>query len=138
MQEGMTGFKRFVEIMDTEAETDAPDACELGTPRGEIMFDSVSFAYRPEPGLEQREVIHNLDLHIPQGKMVALVGPSGGGKTTICNLIPRFYELNSGSITIDGKDIRKLTRSSLRSAVGIVSQDVFLFNGTIRENIAYG
>ena len=138
MQDGMTGFKRFVEIMDTEAETDAPDACELGTPRGEIVFDSVSFAYRPEPGLEQREVIHNLDLHIPQGKMVALVGPSGGGKTTICNLIPRFYELNSGSITIDGKDIRKLTRRSLRSAVGIVSLDVFLFNGTIRENIAYG
>ncbi|MBQ9079910.1 MAG: ABC transporter ATP-binding protein [Clostridia bacterium] len=137
-QEGMTGFRRFAEIMETDPETDAPDAEQLTDPRGEIAFKGVSFAYKPEEGLEQKEVIHDLDLTIPQGKMVALVGPSGGGKTTICNLIPRFYELNHGCITIDGKDIRKLTRHSLRSAIGIVSQDVFLFNGTIRENIAYG
>ena len=138
MQEGMTGFRRFVEIMDTPAEVDEEGAEELGEPEGKIVFENVSFAYRPEPGVEEREVVHDMTLTIPKGKMVALVGPSGGGKTTICNLIPRFYELNSGRITIDGKDIRHLTRRSLRSAIGIVSQDVFLFNGTIRENIAYG
>ena len=138
MQEGMTGFKRFVEIMDTPIETDSENAVTLDSPKGEILFENVSFAYRPEPGAETREVIHNITLKIPAGKMVALVGPSGGGKTTICNLIPRFYEISQGRITIDGKDIRHLTRRSLRAAVGIVSQDVFLFNGTIRENIAYG
>ncbi len=138
MQEGMTGFKRFVEIMDTPIETDSENAVTLDSPKGEILFENVSFAYRPEPGAETREVIHNITLKIPAGKMVALVGPSGGGKTTICNLIPRFYEISQGLITIDGQDIRHLTRRSLRAAVGIVSQDVFLFNGTIRENIAYG
>lgn len=138
LQEGMTGFKRFAEIMDTPAEADEPDAEELTAPEGEIAFNNVSFAYTPEPGVEEREVVHDMTLRIPRGKMVALVGPSGGGKTTICNLIPRFYEINRGSITIDGRDIRHLTRRSLREAVGIVSQDVFLFNGTIRENIAYG
>ena len=138
MQEGMTGFKRFVEIMDTPIETDFENAVTLDSPKGEILFENVSFAYRPEPGAETREVIHNITLKIPAGKMVALVGPSGGGKTTICNLIPRFYEISQGRITIDGQDIRHLTRRSLRAAVGIVSQDVFLFNGTIRENIAYG
>ncbi len=138
MQEGMTGFKRFVEIMDTPIETDSENAVTLDSPKGEILFENVSFAYRPEPGAETREVIHNITLKIPAGKMVALVGPSGGGKTTICNLIPRFYEISQGRITIDGQDIRHLTRRSLRAAVGIVSQDVFLFNGTIRENIAYG
>lgn len=138
LQEGMTGFKRFVEIMDTPAEADEPGAVELTDPEGEIVFDNVSFAYTPEAGVQERDVVHDMTLRIPRGKMVALVGPSGGGKTTICNLIPRFYELSRGSITIDGRDIRSLTRRSLRSAVGIVSQDVFLFNGTIRENIAYG
>ncbi len=138
LQEGMTGFKRFVEIMDTPAEADEPEAVELTDPEGEIVFDNVSFAYTPEAGVQERDVVHDMTLRIPRGKMVALVGPSGGGKTTICNLIPRFYELSRGSITIDGRDIRSLTRHSLRSAVGIVSQDVFLFNGTIRENIAYG
>ena len=138
LEEGMTGFKRFVEIMDTPPETDEEGAVELVDPKGEIEFRDVSFAYKAEAGTTEKPVIKGLNLKIPQGKTVALVGPSGGGKTTICNLIPRFYELQDGSITIDGKDIRKLTRKSLRSAIGIVSQDVFLFNGTIRENIAYG
>ena len=138
LEEGMTGFKRFVEIMDTPPEVDEEGAVELVDPRGEIEFRDVSFAYKAEAGTTEKPVIKGLNLKIPQGKTVALVGPSGGGKTTICNLIPRFYELQDGSITIDGKDIKGLTRKSLRSAIGIVSQDVFLFNGTIRENIAYG
>lgn len=138
LEEGMTGFKRFVEIMDTPTETDDEDAEELFDPKGEIEFKDVSFAYKPDAGTAEKPVIKGLNLKIEKGKTVALVGPSGGGKTTICNLIPRFYEVQDGEITIDGKDIRKLTRKSLRSAIGIVSQDVFLFNGTIRENIAYG
>lgn len=138
LEEGMTGLKRFVEIMDTPTETDDEDAEELVDPKGEIEFKNVSFAYKPDAGTAEKPVIKGLNLKIEKGKTVALVGPSGGGKTTICNLIPRFYEVQDGEITIDGKDIRKLTRKSLRSAIGIVSQDVFLFNGTIRENIAYG
>ncbi len=138
LQEGMTGFKRFAEIMDTEPENDVLDAEELLSPEGEIVLDNVSFSYKPEDGASERMVINNLNLTIPKGKMLALVGPSGGGKSTVCNLIPRFYEISSGKIKIDGKDITKLSRYSLRKNIGIVSQDVFLFNGTIRDNIAYG
>lgn len=137
-QEGMTGFKRFAEIMETEPESEEGATLELLSPQGEIQLHDCTFAYKPEEGTEAREVLNHLSLTIPQGKVVALVGPSGGGKTTICNLIPRFYELGSGKITVDGVDITHLSRQSLRRAIGIVSQDVFLFNGTIRENIAYG
>lgn len=137
-QEGMTGFTRFAEIMATDPEKEDIDSVELESPKGEISFKNVTFAYNAEDGKETRNVITNLNLTVPHGKTVALVGPSGGGKTTVCNLIPRFYEISSGEITFDGVDITKLTRKSLRSAVGVVSQDVFLFNGTIRENIAYG
>lgn len=137
LQEGMTGLGRFCEIMDIKPEEEAPDAKALENPQGHIRFDNVSFSYSGEESAN-RMVIDNLTLDIPKGKTLALVGPSGGGKTTICNLIPRFYEISAGSITVDGYDIRSLTRHSLRKAIGIVSQDVFLFNGTVKENIAYG
>lgn len=150
LQEGMTGFRRFCEIMDVPPEEDSPDAETLGNVRGDIVFDDVSFSYgmqesmlqsdlqKKEEDPERHSVIRHLKLHIAAGTTVALVGPSGGGKTTICNLIPRFYEPNSGTITIDGQNITHFTRCSLRKNIGIVSQDVFLFTGTIRENIAYG
>ena len=140
LQEGMTGFKRFLEMMAIEPEKEDEDAVELTNPNAEIKFEGVSFNYDNVDGSEeaQDEVINNLTLTIPAGKTLALVGPSGGGKTTICNLIPRFYEIHSGKITIGGVDITKMRRQSLRKNIGIVSQDVFLFNGTIRENIAYG
>ncbi len=132
-QNGMSGFKRFCEIMDTpiEEETGTVDA---GTVRGDVEYKNVSFSYDTESG----EVLHELDLKIGAGRTVALVGPSGGGKTTICHLLPRFYEIESGEITVDGRDIREYTRSSLRRNIGIVAQDVFLFNATIYENIVYG
>lgn len=135
MQEGMTGFKRFIEIMDYPEEKDSPDAVNIESAEGNIEFENVGFSYEGEA---ENEVISNLCLSVKAGKTVALVGPSGGGKTTLCHLIPRFYEINSGRITLDGRDIRDITRYSLRQNIGIVSQDVFLFNGTIRENIAYG
>lgn len=150
LQEGMTGFRRFCEIMDVPPEEDSPDAETLGNVRGDIVFDDVSFSYgvqesmlqsdlqKKEEDPERHSVIRHLKLHIAAGTTVALVGPSGGGKTTICNLIPRFYEPSSGTITIDGQNITHFTRCSLRKNIGIVSQDVFLFTGTIRENIAYG
>lgn len=137
-QEGMTGFTRFAEIMDTEPEKEAQEAKELVSPKGEIRFENVTFAYGSNEDEKTRDVIHDLNLTVPYGKTVALVGPSGGGKSTVCNLIPRFYEISSGVIRFDGIDITTLSRKSLREAIGIVSQDVFLFNGTIRENIAYG
>ncbi len=137
-QEGMTGFKRFAQIMETAPEIEADEPVELVDPKGEIRLENCTFAYHPEQGVEAKNVLSSLSLTIEQGKIVALVGPSGGGKTTICNLIPRFYELDEGKITVDGIDITTLSRRSLRQAIGIVSQDVFLFNGTIRENIAYG
>ncbi|MBP5206892.1 MAG: ABC transporter ATP-binding protein [Clostridia bacterium] len=133
LQSGMTGFERFTQILDTQPEEDAEDAEELTDVAGDVVFDNVSFDYG-----NGQTVLHNVSLHIPAGKTVAFVGPSGGGKTTVCNLIPRFYEIKEGSISVDGKDIRKLTRSSLRSSIGIVSQDVFLFTGTVYENILYG
>ncbi len=132
-QNGMTGFKRFIEIIDEKPEQDSPDAIDLENVRGEIVFDNVSFGYN-----ESKTVLSNLSFKLEEGKTLALVGPSGGGKTTICHLIPRFYELESGSILIDGKNINDVTLESLRRNIGIVSQDVFLFDSTIYENIAYG
>lgn len=133
-EDGMSGFERFVEIMETKSSiTDSPDAVELTDVRGDVRVEGVSFAY---DGGEN--VLKDINLHIPAGEMVALVGPSGGGKTTLCHLIPRFYDVNSGKITIDGIDIRNVTLHSLRSHIGIVQQDVFLFAGSIRDNIAYG
>jgi ATP-binding cassette subfamily B protein len=133
-EDGMSGFERFVEIMETKSSiTDSPDAVELTDVRGDVRVEGVSFAY---DGGEN--VLKDISLHIPAGEMVALVGPSGGGKTTLCHLIPRFYDVNSGKITIDGIDIRNVTLHSLRSHIGIVQQDVFLFAGSIRDNIAYG
>jgi ATP-binding cassette subfamily B protein len=131
---GMAGFSRFCEIMDVEPEIrDRAGARELKSVRGDIRFHDVTFAY--ENG---KCVLSNIDLDIPAGKMLALVGPSGGGKTTLCHLIPRFYEQRAGSITIDGADTRDVTIRSLRQNVGIVQQDVFLFAGSVMENIRYG
>ena len=138
LQNGMTGFQRFIEIMDQKDETDT-GTISAESLKGDIAFDHVSFRYENSDAANaESKVIHDLSLRIAPGKTVALVGPSGGGKTTICNLIPRFYEADAGVISIDGIDIRDLTRESLRRNIGIVAQDVFLFNGTIRENIAYG
>ena len=137
IQSGMTGFRRFREVMDKQAEFETPDALDVGRLKGDISFENVSFRYKESDNGENL-VLNNLSLQIKSGATVALVGPSGGGKTTLCHLIPRFYELNSGRITIDGTDITKMSRKSLRDNIGIVAQDVFLFGGTIRENIAYG
>lgn len=131
---GMAGFTRFCEIMDIEPDIqDAPDAKELRDVRGDIRFEDVTFAYEAD-----RDVLTHVDLAIEHGKTVAFVGPSGGGKTTLCHLIPRFYEPKSGRVLIDGRDIRESTLYSLRRNVGIVQQDVFLFAGTVMENIRYG
>ncbi|KML34528.1 ABC transporter ATP-binding protein, partial [Cytobacillus firmus] len=131
---GMAGFKRFLEIIDTEPEIeDTKDAIEVVSLRGDIRFQDVSFSYD-----EHKSVLEGIDLQINAGETVAFVGPSGAGKTTICSLIPRFYDVNGGSIKIDGMDIRDMTKKSLRSHIGIVQQDVFLFTGTLKENIAYG
>ncbi|MBE6671377.1 MAG: ABC transporter ATP-binding protein [Ruminococcaceae bacterium] len=134
-QNGVSGFKRFVEIMEENPEENSPDAEELTDVKGVIEFKNVTYSYDTT-----KEVLHNIDLYIEKGKKVALVGPSGGGKTTICHLLPNFYKLEdgNGSIFIDGKDIRSLTLDSVRRSIGIVQQDVFLFVGTIKENILYG
>ena len=132
---GMSGIDRFIEIMDTEPEiVDKDGAVNLDDVKGQIEFKNVSFSYEAEKG----EVITNLDLNIKSGESVALVGPSGGGKTTLCALIPRFYEATSGEILIDGLNIKDVTLKSLRENIGVVAQDVYLFSGTIKENIAYG
>lgn len=131
---GIAGFKRYVEILDTEPDVaDAPDAVEVAHLNGNIRFNQVSFGYE-----QDRQILKGIDLSIQAGETIAFVGPSGAGKTTICSLLPRFYEISGGSITIDGIDIRQMTLKSLRKQIGIVQQDVFLFSGTIRENIAYG
>ena len=131
---GIAGFRRYVELLDTAPDiVDAPDARPAPPLRGEIRFEDVGFAYVPG-----RPVLRGVDLLIGAGETVAFVGPSGAGKTTLCSLLPRFYEATAGRITVDGIDIRALTMASLRSQIGIVQQDVFLFAGTIRENIAYG
>lgn len=134
-QLGLSGVERFCEVMDVEPEiADSKDAKEIGRVVGAVCFEDVSFHYESET----RNVLTNLDLSVKAGESVALVGPSGGGKTTLCSLIPRFYEVNSGRITIDGEDIRSLTLRSLRENIGVVAQDVYLFSGSVRENIAYG
>lgn len=133
-QSGMSGFKRFVELMDTKPDiVDSDNAREFKDVQGEIEFKNATFKYE---GSE--EILSNINFKIEKGKTLALVGPSGGGKTTICHLIPRFYELNKGKITIDGEDIKEITLKSLRKNIGIVQQDVFLFTGTIKDNILYG
>ena len=136
IQEGSTGFKRFCEIMDIPEEEQDENALKPEKLNGDIVFDNVSFAYKNDE--EANSVISGFSMKISAGRTVALVGPSGGGKTTICHLIPRFYEIDSGKITVDGFDLKELDRAVLRKNIGIVQQDVFLFNGTIRENIAYG
>ena len=131
---GFAGLHRFVELMRTEPTIqDAPDAVELTDVRGDVDVEDVTFAYG-----DKTDVLHHVTLRIPAGETVALVGPSGGGKSTLCQLLPRFYDVDSGSISIDGHDVRKLTQGSLRRSIGIVQQDVFLFADTIRENIRYG
>ena len=134
-QRGMTGIERFYEIMDAPVDIlDAPGAVPLRVTDGTIDFEDVSFEY-PD---DHNKVLRHLTLHIRPGENLALVGPSGGGKTTICNLIPRFYDVTDGVIRVDGQDIRSVTLDSLRGSIGIVQQDVYLFSGTVRENIAYG
>ena len=134
-QRGMTGIERFCEIMDAPQDiVEKPDAKELKDVKGEIDFDNVTFHYSDD----DTEVLSGIDLHVPSGTSVALVGPSGGGKTTMCNLIPRFYDVTEGRITIDGIDIKDVTLRSLRSSIGVVQQDVYLFSGTVFDNIEYG
>ncbi len=134
-QRGMTGIERFLEIMDAPVDIhDAPDAKELGAVRGDIKFDNVGFHYHDD----NTNVLSGINLDIKKGEKVALVGPSGSGKTTLCSLIPRFYDVTDGRIMIDGSDIRGVTLKSLRSSIGVVQQDVYMFSGTIFENIAYG
>lgn len=131
---GIAGFKRYLEIIDTEPDiSDKPDAVEVSTLHGDITFQNVFFGYD-----EDRPVLQNISLKVKAGETIAFVGPSGAGKTTICSLLPRFYDVTGGAITIDGIDIRDMKLESLRKQIGIVQQDVFLFSGTIRENIAYG
>ncbi|WP_166243217.1 ABC transporter ATP-binding protein [Paenibacillus turpanensis] len=131
---GMAGFKRFCELMDTAPDVqDEPDAVEVARLEGAIAFHQVGFSYEGH-----KKVLNGMNLQVHPGETIALVGPSGAGKSTICSLVPRFYEVDEGEITIDGIPIRSMTQHSLRSQIGIVQQDVFLFNGTIRENIAYG
>ncbi len=133
-QRGMSGFDRFLSMMNKEPEIiDSPNAVELKSVRGEIVFDDVSFSYN-----DKTEVLKNINLRIKPGQNVALVGPSGSGKTTFCSLIPRFYEVNEGRILVDGTDIRDIKLESLRKNIGVVQQDVYLFGGTIRDNILYG
>lgn len=133
-QKGFSGFKRFEEVIDEIPEIkEAPDAKPLDHVKGTIDFEDVSFSYE-----NNETVLDHVDIHIPAGKKVALVGPSGGGKTTLCSLIPRFYDVSSGAIRIDGQNIKDVTVHSLRKAIGLVQQDVYLFGGTIRENIGYG
>lgn len=135
MQKGLSGFRRFLDVMETEPEIkDAPDAVELKDVKGRVYYEDVSFHYSDD----ETTVLSHVSIEIPAGKSVALVGPSGGGKTTICSLLPRFYDVTGGRVTVDGQDIRSLTLKSLRSQIGVVQQDVYLFSGSIRDNIAYG
>lgn len=135
MQKGLSGFRRFLDVMETESEIkDADDAVELKDVKGHVCYDHVSFHYSDD----ETPVLSDISIDIPAGRSIDLVGPSGSGKTTICSLLPRFYDVTGGSITVDGKDIRGLTLKSLRSQIGMVQQDVYLFDGTIKDNIAYG
>lgn len=133
-QKGYSGFKRFLEVIETEPTiVNRPDAADLAEIKGEIQYRDVSFSYNSD-----EQVLKNIDLNIKAGQTVALVGPSGGGKTTLCSLLPRFYDVTGGEVTIDGTDVRDIRLESLRNAIGIVQQDVYLFCGSIRDNIAYG
>ncbi|RHO96919.1 ABC transporter ATP-binding protein [Clostridium sp. AF37-5] len=135
LQKGLSGFRRYLEVVETEPEIqDKEGAIDLKNVKGDVCYDNVSFHYSDD----NKTVLSQVSIHIPAGKSVALVGPSGGGKTTICSLLPRFYDVTAGKVTIDGKDVRDLTLKSLRNQIGMVQQDVYLFDGTIRENIAYG
>jgi ATP-binding cassette subfamily B protein len=134
LQKGLAGFERFTEVVDTmPAIVDKEDAGELKDVKGVIDYKDVSFSYE-----KSDSVLSHIDLHVDAGKNIAIVGPSGGGKTTLCSLLPRFYDVSGGSVEIDGVDVRSVTQKSLRSFIGIVQQDVYLFNGTVKENIAYG
>lgn len=134
LQKGYSGFKRFLEVVETRPDiVDSPGAAALSGVKGDIKFKDVVFRYD-----DSKTVLDNVNLDIPAGKTVALVGPSGGGKTTLCNLVPRFYDVAGGAVSIDGKDVRDVTLESLRAAIGIVQQDMYMFTGTIRDNIAYG
>jgi subfamily B ATP-binding cassette protein MsbA len=133
-QNGMAGFERILEVVDAEKEVkDAPDAEPIGAVQGRVTFEGVRFGYG-----KGMEVLKGVDLEIAPGEAVAFVGTSGSGKTTMANLVPRFYDVTAGAVKIDGKDVRKVTLRSLRGAVGLVSQDIFLFSATIRENVCYG
>lgn len=135
MQKGLSGFRRFLEVVETEPEiVDAADAKPLKNVKGDVCYEDVSFHYSDD----DTPVLSHVSFEIPAGKSIALVGPSGSGKTTICSLLPRFYDVTEGRVTIDGNDVRKLTLESLRSQIGLVSQDVYLFGGSIKDNIAYG
>lgn len=133
-QKGISGFERFLEIMNTNPDIkDNKDAIDIQNPKGEIQFKNVSFSYD-----EKNSILNNIDMKVKAGKTVAIVGPSGSGKTTFCNIIPRFYEINKGIVTIDGQNIKNIKLKSLRRNIGIVQQDVYIFGGTIKDNIAYG
>ena len=135
MQKGLAGFRRYLDVIETEPDIeDAPDAVLLENVKGRVCYEDVSFHYSDD----DTPVLSHVSFEIPAGKSIALVGPSGSGKTTICSLLPRFYDVTGGRITVDGKDVRTLTLKSLRSQIGMVQQDVYLFCGTIRDNIAYG
>lgn len=135
MQKGLAGFRRYLDVIETEPDIeDAPDAVPLENVKGRVCYEDVSFHYSDDDA----PVLSHVSFEIPSGKSIALVGPSGSGKTTICSLLPRFYDVTGGRITVDGKDVRSLTLKSLRSQIGMVQQDVYLFCGTIRDNIAYG
>lgn len=135
MQKGLSGFRRFLEVVETEPDiVDAADAKPLKNVKGNVCYEDVSFHYSDD----DTPVLSHVSFEIPAGKSIALVGPSGSGKTTICSLLPRFYDVTEGWVTIDGNDVRKLTLESLRSQIGLVSQDVYLFGGSIKDNIAYG
>ncbi len=135
MQKGLSGFRRFLEVVETKPEiVDAADARQLKNVKGNVCYEDVSFHYSDD----DTPVLSHVSFEIPAGKSIALVGPSGSGKTTICSLLPRFYDVTDGRVTIDGNDVRKLTLESLRSQIGLVSQDVYLFGGSIKDNIAYG
>lgn len=135
MQKGLSGFRRFLEVVETKPEiVDAADAKPLKNVKGNVCYEDVSFHYSDD----DTPVLSHVSFDIPAGKSIALVGPSGSGKTTICSLLPRFYDVTEGRVTIDGNDVRKLTLESLRSQIGLVSQDVYLFGGSIKDNIAYG
>ncbi len=134
-QNGYTGYERFLEIMDIDPDiTDAPDAVSISNVKGDVVFDNVSFRYQENQGT----VLSHIDLHVPAGEYIAIVGSSGGGKTTLCSLIPRFYDVDAGRILLDGQDIRKIKIADLRRQIGIVQQDVYLFAENIMENIRYG